>query len=384
MVMHFGHAATLRVDLGALVANYRRIADQVAPAQVAGVVKADAYGLGAIPVSRALLDAGCRHFFVAHLCEATALAPHLPPQTTLYILNGLPPGAAAAAAECAAIGAVPILNSLAQIDDWTAMARALGRPLPGVIQVDTGMSRLGLTGDELATLRDQPYRLDGIDVRLVMTHLACADHPDDVANRDQRTLFDAIARQFPGVPRSIDNSGGAMAPDVSHGDLVRTGIALYGGAPHGDPNPMRAVITLDAYITQLRRVPTGTGVGYGLTHRCLRPSHIATVSVGYADGWPRHLSNRGTTYIAGMPVPIVGRVSMDSMALNVTDLPDAVLHPGAPVELIGPHQTIDDVAAQADTISYEILTRLGHRYARDYLAAPVVADTGADTGSIKT
>ncbi|MEC3909256.1 alanine racemase [Sphingobium sp. CR2-8] len=366
--MHFGTAATLRIDLAALVANYQHIARHVSPAKVAGVVKADAYGLGAIAVSRALLDAGCRHFFVAHLCEAAALKPHLPPDATLYILNGLRPGAEA---DCVAVGAVPILNALAQIDAWSAIARASGRDLPGVIQVDTGMSRLGLSMEELSALRDRPDRLTGIDVRLVMSHLACADHPEDEANRDQRALFDAIARQFPGVPRSIDNSGGALAPDVQHGDIVRAGIALYGGAPHGDPNPMRAVVALDAYIVQSRRVPAGAGVGYGLTHRCTRPSHIATISVGYADGWPRHLSNRGSAYIGGIRVPVVGRVSMDSMALDVTDLPDDLLQPGAPVELIGPHQTIDDVAAQADTISYEILTRLGHRYARDYLAAPV-------------
>ena len=365
--MHFGNAAILRIDLGALVANYRQIARQVAPAQLAGVVKADAYGLGATPVSRALLDAGCRHFFVAHLVEAVALKPDLPPHATLYVLNGLQPGAEA---DCAATGAVPVLNSMAQIDGWAAMARRSGQSLPGVIQVDTGMSRLGLTPDDLAILRDRPDRLDGIDVQLVMTHLACADHPDNRVNDDQRALFDTIADQFPGVPRSIDNSGGALAPDVRHGDLVRAGIALYGGAPHGDPNPMAPVIALDAYIVQLRHVPAGVGVGYGLTHICDRPSHIATISVGYADGWPRALSNRGSVFIGGVRVPIVGRVSMDSMALDVTDLPDALLHPGAPVELIGPHQSIDDVAAQADTISYEILTRLGHRYAREYLAAP--------------
>jgi alanine racemase len=374
--MQDGTAARLRIDLDALAANYRLIARQVAPAAVAGVVKADAYGLGAIAISRALLAAGCRHFFVAHLCEAAALKPHLPSDIPLYVLNGLPPGAEAA---CAALGAIPVLNSLAQIDAWAARSHILGRSLAAVIQVDTGMSRLGLASDELAILRDRPHRLDGIDLQLIMSHLACADQPADDFNRHQRHSFDAIADQFPGVPRSLDNSGGAMTGDVQHGDVVRAGIALYGGAPHGASNPMRAVIALDAYIMQLRTVPAGAGVGYGLTHRCERPSRIATISVGYADGWPRHLSNRGSAYIDGIRVPIVGRVSMDSMALDVTDLPDHLLYPGAPVELIGPHQTIDDVAAQADTISYEILTRLGHRYHRDYLAAPVAGDTGSVT-----
>ncbi|WP_037488587.1 alanine racemase [Sphingobium indicum] len=368
MAMQHGTAGRLRIDLGALVANYRLIAQQVAPASVAGVVKADAYGLGAVPVSTSLYAAGCRHFFVAHLCEAATLQPHLPSDATLYVLNGLYPGTEA---DCAAIGAVPILNSLEQIDGWAALARTLHRALPGVIQVDSGMARLGLTADDLATLRVSPERLAGIDLLLVMTHLACADDPDDGFNVQQRTTFNAIAHQFPGVPRSIDNSGGAMTAGVGHGDIVRAGIALYGGAPHGQPNPMQPVVALDATIVQLRTVDAGAGVGYGLTHRFDRPSRVATVSVGYADGWPRHLSNRGSAYIAGVRVPIVGRVSMDSMALDVTDVPDAVLRAGAPVELIGPHQTIDDVAAQAGTISYEILTRLGHRYARTYLPAPV-------------
>ena len=334
------------------------------------MVKANAYGLGAAEVSRALLDAGCRHFFVAHLCEATALRPHLPTDATLYVLNGVQPGVEAA---CAAIGALPVLNSLEQIDGWAATARALNRMLPAVIQVDSGMSRLGLAPTELTTLRHQPDLLAGIDVRLVMTHLACADHPDDSFNPHQRATFDAIARQFPGVPRSIDNSGGAMTSDVTHGDIVRAGIALYGGAPHGQPNPMHAVVALDAYIVQLRTVEAGAGVGYGLTHCCDRTARIATVSVGYADGWPRHLSNRGFAYIGGVRAPIVGRVSMDSLALDVTDVPDHLLYSAAPVELIGPHQSLDDVAAQPDTISSEILTRLGPRYAPTYLPAPAAA-----------
>ncbi|QGP80428.1 alanine racemase [Sphingobium sp. CAP-1] len=369
--MHEGTAATLRIDLGALVANYQMIARQVAPAAVAGVVKADAYGLGAVAVATALADAGCRHFFVAHLCEAAVLMPHLSQHAALYVLNGLSPGAEA---QCAAIGAVPVLNSLAQIDGWAATARSLGRALPGVVQVDTGMSRLGLTPEELTILRDAPERLAGIDVQLIMSHLACADQPDNSFNREQRARFDRIAGQFPGIPRSLDNSGGALAPDVRHGDLVRAGIALYGGAPHGDPNPMQPVITLEAHIMQLRTVPAGAGVGYGLTHRCTAPAHIATLSVGYADGWPRHLSGRGCAYIAGVRAPIVGRVSMDSMAIDVTDVPDYLLYPGAPVELVGPHQTIDDVAMLADTISYEILTRLGHRYAREYCPVPVAIE----------
>ncbi|MBH1991429.1 MAG: alanine racemase [Sphingomonadaceae bacterium] len=372
--MHEATAATLRIDLGALVDNYRLIQHAAAPAAVAGVVKADAYGLGAVEISGAIFDAGCRHFFVAHLCEAMALRPHLPPAATLYVLNGLHPGAEA---ECAAIDVVPVLNSLEQVDAWSACARTLGRSLPAVLQVDTGMSRLGLMPQDATALAAQPHRLDHVDLLLLMSHLACADHPDDAFNQQQWASFRAIADLFPGVPLSLDNSGGALAMRPDHGDLVRAGIALYGGAPHDSANPMRPVIALDAYIIQLRRVPAGTGVGYGLAHRCDRPSHIATISVGYADGWPRNLGSVGGAFIDGVRAPIVGRVSMDSMTIDVTDVPDHLLYPGAPVELIGPHQSIDAVATQAGTISYEILTRLGRRYGRDYLPVPNAASTGA-------
>lgn len=360
--------AVLRIDLNALADNYRIIQRQVAPAAVAGVVKANAYGLGAKHVAATLMEAGCRHFFVALLGEAVALKPTLRKGIALFVLNGLQPGAEA---DCAAIGATPVLNSLDQITRWAEQARGLGRRLPAALQVDSGMSRLGLPPEEIAILADEQERLDGIDVQLLMSHLACADDPDTKFNDEQRRNFDTLARHFPDVPRALDNSGGAFLKRT-HFDLVRAGIALYGGAPQGMPNPMRPVVALEARISQLREIPAGAGVGYGLTYRCERPTRIATIPVGYADGWPRHLSNAGSAFIGGIRVLVAGRVSMDSITLDVTDLPDALLYPGAPVELLGPHQTIDDVAADAGTISYEILTQLGQRYCRDYrLARPV-------------
>ncbi|WP_313808764.1 alanine racemase [Sphingobium sp.] len=355
----------LRIDLDALAENYRIIQRQVAPATVAGVVKANGYGLGAEHVAATLLDAGCRHFFVALLGEAVALKPALREGVALFVLNGLQPGAET---DCAAIGVIPVLNSLDQIARWAQQARTLGRRLPAALQVDSGMSRLGLPPEEVAILVAERERLDGIDLQLIMSHLACADDPDAAFNDVQRDNFEALARHFPDVPRALDNSGGAFLTR-EHFDLVRAGIALYGGAPQGAPNPMRAVVALEARISQLRGIPAGAGVGYGLTHRCERPTRIATIPVGYADGWPRHLSNIGSAFINGIRVPIVGRVSMDSITLDVTDVPDVFLYPGAPVELIGPHQTIDDVAADAGTISYEILTQIGQRYGRDYRAA---------------
>lgn len=358
--------AVLRIDLDALADNYRMIQRQVAPAMVGGVVKADGYGLGAQPVAQALTEAGCRHFFVALLGEAMRLKPALCADASLFILNGLQPGAEAA---CAQAGIIPVLNSLDQIDRWAALARSLGQPLPAAIQVDSGMSRLGLPSDEVALLIAQRQRMDGIDLRLVMSHLACADEVDAAFNAEQVAAFERMAQCFPDVPRSLDNSGGSFH-ERGHFDLVRAGIALYGGAPARGSNPMRAVMSLEARIAQLRTVPAGAVVGYGASHRCDRETRIATIPLGYADGWPRHLSNCGSAFIGGVHVPIIGRVSMDSMTLDVSHVAQAHLYPGAPVELIGPHQSIDEVAADAGTISYEILTQLGPRYARCYGPAP--------------
>lgn len=358
--------AVLTIDLDAVVANYRHIQQQVGSAEVAGVVKADAYGLGAVPVSQALAEAGCRKFFVAHLQEALSLRPALAPDATLYVLNGLQPGAESIAAET---GFTPVLNSLDQIDRWGAIARDLRRPLPAALQFDTGMSRLGLSPQEAAVLVASPDRLTGIDLRLIMSHLACADDLQAPSNPAQSEAFGTFAAQYPEVPRSLDNSGGAFLPR-GHRDVVRAGIALYGGAPQiGRANPMRPVVTLEARIIQTRDVPAGVGVGYGLTSVADHPRRIATIAVGYADGWPRHLGDRGSAFIAGRRVPIAGRVSMDSITLDVTGVDPQHLRPGAPVELLGPHQTIDDVANDAGTISYEILTQLGRRYARRYQPA---------------
>jgi alanine racemase len=366
--------AVLRIDLEAIVANYGLIARQAGDVKVAAVVKADGYGLGAIEVAVALAGAGCRHFFVAQFSEAVVLKPALPIDAMLYILNGLQPGAEPA---CAAVGAIPVLNSLDQVERWAMLARSESSPLPSVLQFDTGMARLGLPPGEIECLVGQPDRLAGLDVQLVMSHLACGDDPDAPSNPAQAQAFALAASHFPAVPRSIDNSGGAFLSKDAHGDLVRAGIALYGGAPQsGRSNPMRPVVSLEAPIVQIREVPAGGQVGYGLSFVAGRASRIATIPVGYADGWPRHLSNRGSAFIGGLRAPIVGRVSMDSITLDVTDIDDNLLHPGAAVELLGPHQTIDEVAADAGTISYEILTQLGHRYARHYLPVQTAPRAG--------
>lgn len=358
--------AVLTIDLNALVANYRTIAATVAPARTAGVVKADGYGLGAAIVADALYRAGCRDFFVALTGEASALRPALPADARLFVLNGIAPGEEAA---LIAADAVPVLNCPADIARWAAAGRIAGRRLPAALQVDSGMSRLGLAAADVAALAADPAMLDAIDVVLVMSHLACGDEPDAGANDAQRARFDELAAMLPGAERSLANSGGAFLGGGFHGDLVRPGIALYGGAPQdGRPNPMRPVVAIDARIVQWRDVPAGTGVGYGLTSVADHDRRIATLSYGYADGWPRMLSNRGAAYVAGVRAPIAGRVSMDSICVDVTEVPVDLLVGASHAELIGPHQSIDRVAADAGTIAYEILTSLRHRHARRIVA----------------
>jgi alanine racemase len=346
----------LTIDLGAIVRNYRRIVALAPGSIVAAVVKADAYGLGAGPVTAALVAAGCEHFFVAHLSEVAAVRDATPAGAPIYVLNGL---AAGAEAECASLGAIPVLNSLTQLAAWRGLA---------ILQVDSGMQRLGLSPQEVERLVAAPDLLDGVALRYVMSHLACADEPDSPANAAQRDRFGDICAHLPPVPRSLANSGGAFLGADYHFDLLRPGIALYGGQPAPDV-VMDPVVTLTADIIQTRAVPAGAGIGYGLTASATSDRVIATIGVGYADGWPRRLGGRGSVFVGDARVPIVGRVSMDSMLIDVSDIPKDARQAGSIVELLGTHQTIEDVACDAETISYEILTQLGARYERHYFGA---------------
>ena len=354
----------LTIDLAALRANYQMIADRAGPARAAAVVKADAYGLGAEQVAGALAQAGCRDFFVAVITEALELAPKLPADARVYVLNGLPPGAEAT---CAAAGVVPVLNSLGQVERWRAEARRRGVRLPAVIQVDSGMSRLGLAASDIDQLA--PGLADDVEVVLVMSHLACGDTPIAAANQEQLARFEALADRIgPQIPRSLANSAGVFIAPEFRQDLVRPGLALYGAAPiEGAASSVRPVVRLEARVIQLRVIEAGAGVGYGLTYVAKARRRLATVSVGYADGWPRRLGGRAAAYLGDLRLPIVGRVSMDSMTLDVSALPEGMLDEGDFVELLGPHQSLEAVAAAAETIAYEILTGLGRRFARTYL-----------------
>lgn len=359
--------AVLTIDLGAIADNYRLL-QQRAPHSVCGAaVKADAYGLGADRVAATLANAGCRHFFVAHLEEGIKLRPHLPADADIYVLHGQPGGAEM---ECVHHRLVPVLNSAARIAGWRGLARRLNLSLPAVVQVDSGMSRLGLSGTEADALLDDPEGLNGLELRYLMSHLACADVRDHPLNAAQLSAFEAMRARFPACKASLANSSGIFLGSRYHFDLLRPGAALYGIAPlAGAPNPMKPVVRLQARIIQTRSIAAGDAVGYGATYRAGSARRLATLAVGYADGWLRAFGNSGAAMVRAVRAPIVGRVSMDTCTIDVTDADPAHVRPGALVDLISPAQTVDDVAAAAGTIAYEILTGLGKRYHRRYLSA---------------
>ncbi len=358
-----GASGYLGIDLGALARNYEKLAAEVAPARAAAVVKADAYGLGAGRVAEKLYAHGCRHFFVAQFVEALRLRPLLAADAAVFVLNGLQPGNENA---CARDNIVPVVNSLEQWHAWSGMAKTLGRTLPAVLQFDTGMSRLGVPPEERAALAGL-VSAGGIDVLFLMSHLASADDAQSEQNEEQRTEMERVAAEFPGLDVCFANSGGIFLGKAYHGVLARPGIALYGGAPTaGRANPMEPVVSLDVAVVQTRCVPTGTRVGYGASHVTAGPARLATIAAGYADGLPRSLSGRGAAYCDGVRLPIVGRVSMDSITIDISALPEGRLTLGSRVEILGPNQGLEDVARDAGTIAYEILTGLGQRYRRQY------------------
>lgn len=347
----------LDIDLDAIAANWRSLQ----PGPIAAVVKADGYGLGARRVAARLHREGARHFFVAHPDEALAIR-NVVPGAMVAVLNGLWPGHAPM---FAANGITPVLGSLNEIDEWTTHASSLNRALPALLHVDTGMNRLGLTSQDLDVLDADPHRLEGLEILYVMTHLVSAECPEDGTNALQAERFTTARARLPAAPFSFANSSGLFLGPAFHSDLGRPGAALYGINPQpGQPNPMRPVVRLRARVLQIRDVPTGGSVGYNAQWTAARPSRIAVISVGYADGFHRSLSGHATAYFDDKPVPLVGRVSMDLSTFDVTDLPG--LQYGDWLDLIGPHMTLDQLAASAGTNGYEILTSLGRRYPRTY------------------
>jgi alanine racemase len=368
----------LTIDLAALAANYRTLAKLCAPAEAAAVVKADAYGIGIAHAVPALVQAGCRRFFVALPDEGVAVRRAAPDSDVeIYVLNGF--FGREAAEDYAEAGLIPVLNSDNGIALWEAHGWDGDLPRPCAIHVDTGMNRLGLTLEQARTFAEENALTGALTPVMVMSHLACADEPRNAMNQRQLESFRHIRELFPGIESSLANSAGIFRGADYHFEVTRPGIALYGGAAvEGVDNPMRPVVTAEARILQIRRAAAGQFVGYGGTGKLARDSVIAIVAAGYADGYPRAASGAGVPlrgalaqgaagFLHGRDVPLLGRISMDLSAFDVTDVDPELLAVGDYVELFGPNMPIDRVARAAGTISYELLTGLGRRFHRTYL-----------------
>lgn len=363
-----GTTARLKVNLAALVANYRTLARAAGTAECGGVVKADAYGLGLEPVAKALWDAGCRTFFVALLSEAIELRGYLG-EAVIYVLNGLMPNSAV---DYDSFGVRPILGSLEEIGEWSAYCRTTGKRLEAAIHIDTGINRLGLEYDESCSLLKSSDALADFNISFLMSHLACADEPSHPLNQEQVDKCHALRALMPGVPFSLANSAGILGSPSTHFDLVRPGISLYGGNAMAEPGrALEQVMTLEATVLRVRHVAEGQSIGYGSTFTCKRPTKIAVLGLGYADGYFRSLSGTSNDIhayasIDGQKVPIVGRISMDMIGIDVTDVPEEKMGRGTFVELINNSLRLDDVAQAGGSFSYELLTRMGNRFTRVY------------------
>jgi alanine racemase len=361
---------TLTIDLAAIEANWRALSHKTLTVECGAVVKANGYGLGIEPVTATLAKAGCKTFFVADLAEARRVRSRAR-DATIYVLNGCSPEDSPAFVE---INARPVISSMTELAEWDAFVAAHNWQGGAALQVDTGMNRLGITVPEAAALAPR-VQTENHGITLLMSHLACAEIPDHPLTAAQINLFRDIRALYGGIPASLANSSGIFVSDTTHCDLTRPGAALYGVNPTpGRDNPMRAVVELTGRILQIRMVAANETVGYDATWTAKRASRIVVVALGYADGLLRAASASdgkpgGTAMIAGQPCPIAGRISMDLVCVDVTDLPDGMVHRGDHATFIGGDVGVDDLAAAAGTIGYEVLTRLGMRCHLTYRGA---------------
>jgi len=356
----------LTIDLNAVRSNYRTLKKRVGDACiVSAVVKADGYGLGAGAISEALLSEGCTHFFVASPMEGCNLRPHVK-NAKIYVLNGFYDRHSA---EYSKYALIPVLDNLEEIEHYKAFAKAKNQALAAVLNFNTGMNRLGFGANGTKQLLEHPDILNGLKIDLIMSHLACADEPDHILNDQQYQIFQMIASHFPDVKKSLANSFGIFCNKAYHFDMVRPGMALYGLNPTPrSENPMKSVASLKVPIIRLRKINAGESIGYNATYTFSEDTLVATVAAGYADGLFRSLSNQGTLYWGKYPCIINGRVSMDLISVNLSNVPEKELpKPGDFLEILGPYQTADNLAHTLGTIGYEILTSLGGRYKRQYI-----------------
>ncbi|QFT69855.1 Alanine racemase [Labrenzia sp. THAF35] len=363
------YGGRLTIDLDAIVSNWSLLKGKVSDStDCAAVLKADAYGTGQDKTAAALYQAGCRTFFVAVPTEALTLRASLP-DAVIYVLDGLFPGTAD---HFLTHDIRPVLGSLEELLEWAEVCKASGKNNAAAVHVDTGIHRLGLSPAELTRALSDNAVLGPFRPSLVMSHLACGSTPGHDMNRRQLKLFTETTAPFPHIPRSLANSAGVLLGPDYHFDLVRPGIALYGGlAIETEPNPMKPVAKVEARIMIVRDVPQGDTIGYGAKQTAKRPLRNAVVAAGYADGMIRRAGSTddrpgGFGLIGGYKAPILGRISMDMITLDVTDVPEHLIQRGAFVEMLGPGVAASDLAAYAETIDYEYLTSLGRRFERVY------------------
>jgi alanine racemase len=360
----------LTIDLSAIEANWKRLAGMTLPVECAAVVKGDGYGCGLEPVTAKLYAAGCRTFFVADIPEGRRVRA-IAAEATIYVLDGVIPSTGPALADA---NLRPVINSPTELAEWDALVAATGWKGGAALHIDTGMNRLGLSVDEGVAIAARA-KSETHGFTLLMSHLACADTPDHTLNDRQIRMFRELRILYRGIPSSLANSSGIFLGGTVHCDMVRPGAALYGVNPTpGRANPMRPVIELKGRIIQVRLVPKGDSVGYGAAFTTTRPSRLAIVAVGYADGYARAAGaikgKPGTeAIVAGKRCPVVGRVSMDLMAIDVTDLPEGSARRGDFATLVGGGIGVDEIGAASGTIGYEVLTNLGRRYHRIYKGA---------------
>lgn len=362
----------LTIDLGALASNWKLLRDRSQNAECAAVVKANAYGIGieqAVPV---LASAGCKTFFVALLSEALRVRK-IAPEATIYVLNGLFPETSPVYMEHRLR---PVLGSLGEIREWAAFNKSVGTKAPAAIHIDTGMARLGLSRQETSAVIEGKLN-QAFDLGLLMSHFVTSEEAGHPTNQKQIEAFLSVKKLFPEIPASLANSSGIFLKQMPHFDLVRPGYALYGGNPlPGKENPMKPVVRLEGRIVQIREIPHGTGVGYNNRWTAEGMRRLATISVGYSDGYPRSASatdskrlagqTTGNALVAGQLCPFAGTVSMDLIIIDISAVSPDKVAAGDLVTLIGDELSIDRVGECAGTIGYEILTNLGRRYARRY------------------
>lgn len=356
----------LKIDLSAIVMNWGAMSRR-SSGECAAVVKADAFGCGIDTVTAALAKSGCKTFFVSNLAEARR-ARAAAPQAAIYVFNGLFAGTGPIFAE---INAQPVINTLVEMAEWDVFAATTNWTGGFALNVDTGTSRLGISSDEAAALATRIYSPHH-RLTLLMSHLDNAEKPDHPQNDRQIKLFHELRRLFSGVSASIADASGIFLGPKAHGDLVRVGAALFGVNPTpGVANPMLPAIELQARIVQIRNLAVGESIAHTVGWIAKRPTRVALVSVGYADGYPRvENGNNQRAIIGGRPCPLAGRASADLLAIDVTDIPDPkAARLGEMATLIGGEMTIDSVAAAAKSTGSEVLCHIGRRFRRIYHAS---------------